>query len=33
MRPIIPKTPEVPSLSSEEISFLTDITFGEKMLP
>ncbi|WP_313019770.1 YdcF family protein [Macrococcoides bohemicum] len=33
MKPIIPKTPEVPTLSNEEIEFLTYVTFGEKVSP
>lgn len=33
MKPIIPKTPEVPTLSNEEIEFLTHVTFGEKVSP
>lgn len=33
MKPIIPKTPEVPELSAEDITFLTDVTFGEFQNP
>lgn len=33
MKPIIPKTPAVPSLSQEEIGFLTSLTFGEQRIP
>ncbi|MET3557944.1 uncharacterized SAM-binding protein YcdF (DUF218 family) [Streptococcus rupicaprae] len=31
MEPIIPKTPEVPALSEEDITFLTEVTFGDKV--
>lgn len=30
MKPIIPKTPEVPELTKDDIAFLTEITFGPK---
>lgn len=30
MKPIIPKTPDVPKLTVEEINFLTEVTFGEQ---
>ncbi len=30
MNPIIPKTPDVPELTVEEIHFLTEVTFGEQ---
>ncbi|MFC3927142.1 YdcF family protein [Streptococcus caprae] len=33
MKPIIPKTPEVPELSTEEIAFLTEVTFGKAIPP
>lgn len=33
MKPIIPKTPDVPELSAEEIDFLTEVTFGSQILP
>lgn len=33
MKPIIPKTPEVPDLTNEEIAFLTWVTFGEELKP
>ncbi len=31
MKPIIPKSPEVPQLTNDDIKFLTHITFGEKI--
>lgn len=33
MKPIIPKSPEVPELNSDDINFLTDIVFGTKIEP
>lgn len=33
MKPLISKSPDVPSLSTEEMAFLTTLTFGKKMMP
>ncbi|MDQ0222825.1 uncharacterized SAM-binding protein YcdF (DUF218 family) [Streptococcus moroccensis] len=33
MKPIIPKSPDVPDLSAEDILFLTEVTFGPSIAP